>query len=246
MTQQPSRHDLIRLGVLLSGGGTTLQNLADQIRAGTLNASIEVVISSKPDAYGLVRARDLGLPSWVVARKDFDSPAAMSAIVFERVREHRVGLVCLAGYLSLLPIPDDFVNRVVNIHPALLPAFGGKGMYGKRVHEAVLAAGCKVSGCSVHYCDQAYDTGPIIVQRSCPVLENDTPETLAQRVFGEECIAYPQAISLIAAGRVRIEGGRARVLAEADEAEQEKVRRHGMEKARRHGGAEARREDTER
>jgi len=191
----------IRLVVLLSGGGTTLQNLADQINAGKLNASIEGVISSKPDAYGLVRAQKLGVVSTVIARKDHDSAAAMSASVFEQVVCYRAELVCLAGYLSLLEIPDTFRHRVINIHPALLPSFGGQGMYGLCVHQAVLEAGCKISGCTVHYCDQTYDTGPILVQRTCRVLEGDTPETLAQRVFEQECIAYPEAIRLIARGK---------------------------------------------
>lgn len=203
----------IKLAVLLSGGGTTLQNLADVIGRGELDASIAVVISSKSDAYGLQRAAQLQLSSFVVSKNDFLNPEQRSARVFELVREAGAQLVCLAGYLSLLHVPDDFAHRVINIHPALLPSFGGKGMYGRRVHEAVLGAGCKISGCTVHFCDQTYDTGPIIVQRTCPVYDDDTPDTLAKRVFEQECIAYPAAIRLIAAGRVAIHGRRAVVSA---------------------------------
>lgn len=196
----------IRLAVLLSGGGTTMQNLAERIATGELNATITTVISSTDQADGLGRARRLQLPTTVVTRKDYDNPDQFSERVFSLIRAAQVDLVCLAGFLNLLVIPDDFAQRVVNIHPALLPSFGGKGMYGRRVHEAVLEAGCKVSGCTVHFCDQSYDTGAIIVQRACPVLEDDTAASLAKRVFMQECIAYPEAIRLIAAGRVRVLG----------------------------------------
>lgn len=199
----------LRLGVLISGGGTTLLNLARLIDAGQLPAKVATVICSNPSAAGIERSRAAGLPCEVVARKTFNSPSEFSDVVFDKLRAAKVDMVCLAGFLSLLTIPDAFVHRVVNIHPALLPSFGGRGMHGRLVHEAVIAAGCKVSGCTVHYADQTYDTGPIIVQRACPVLEDDTPESLAHRVFEEECLAYPEAIRLIAAGRVRVEGRRA-------------------------------------
>ncbi len=202
MTLEPANTKPLGLAVLISGGGTTLQNLIDEIDRGQLNAQIKLVVSSNPTAFGLERANKAAIPTAVVTKKDFDTPARMSQHVFDLVRDAGADLVCLAGYLSLLEIPDDFATRVINIHPALLPAFGGTGMYGRRVHEAVLAAGCKVSGPTVHFCDQTYDTGPIIVQRTCPVLEGDTPDTLAQRVFEQECIAYPEAIRLIAADRV--------------------------------------------
>jgi phosphoribosylglycinamide formyltransferase 1 len=119
--------------------------------------------------------------------------------VWEAIRGFTPDLVCLAGWLNLLPIPDDFHHRVLNIHPALLPAFGGKGMYGRRVHEAVLAAGIRESGCTVHFADNSYDTGPILVQKRVPVLASDTPDTLAARVFAAECAAYPEAIRMAAA-----------------------------------------------
>ena len=128
--------------------------------------------------------------------------------VWSAVRDYAPNLVCFAGWLHLLPIPDDFRHRVLNIHPSLLPAFGGKGMYGHHVHEAVLAYGAKVSGCTVHFADDTYDTGPILVQKCVPVKEGDDPDTLAARVFQAECDAYPEAIELIAAGRVTVQGRR--------------------------------------
>jgi formyltetrahydrofolate-dependent phosphoribosylglycinamide formyltransferase len=209
MADAPTTPPPLRLAVLLSGGGTTLQNLAEVIARGELDAEIACVVSSRPDAFGVQRAANLGLPRHVVVRKSCPSVAAFSERVFRHVREARANLVCLAGFLSLLDIPDDFVGRVLNIHPALLPSFGGKGMHGHHVHEAVLAAGCKVSGCTVHLADQTYDTGPILVQRCCPVRDDDTPDTLAGRVFEQECLAYPEAIRMFLAGIV-IEGRLAR------------------------------------
>jgi folate-dependent phosphoribosylglycinamide formyltransferase PurN len=123
-----------------------------------------------------------------------------------RLDERKVDLVCMAGFLSYWIIPDRYLGRVMNIHPALLPAFGGEGMYGHHVHEAVLARGCKVSGCTVHFVNNTYDDGPIVLQRAVPVRAEDTPDRLAARVFEQECIAYPEAIRLFAEGRLRIEG----------------------------------------
>ena len=198
--------------MLLSGTGRTLENFSGRIQSGQLDAQIKIVVSSRPEAYGLQRAAKLAIPNHVVARKAYRSVAAHSTAVFEILRRYDVDLVCYTGWLSLLKIPDDYLGRTVNIHPSLLPSFGGRGMYGIHVHEAVLAAGCKVSGCTVHFADQTYDTGPIILQRSCPVQDNDTPEKLAARVFEQECIAYPDAIDLIATGRVKTEAGRTRIL----------------------------------
>jgi phosphoribosylglycinamide formyltransferase 1 len=196
MTSPPANP--LPIAVLLSGSGTTLQNLIDRIADGSLQAKIVCVISSKPDAYGIERAKRANLPVEVVSRKAFSSIETFSDRIFQFCRESHAELIGLAGFLQLLKIPTDFVNRVINIHPALLPAFGGKGMYGHHVHEAVLKSGAKVSGCTVHYADNEFDHGPIILQRSVPVLENDTPDTLAARVFAEECIAYPEAIRMIA------------------------------------------------
>ena len=204
--------DPIKLAVLVSGSGTTLQNLIDHIASGHLAAQIQLVVGSRPELTGLQRARDADLPHTVVDRKRYPDCPDFSSHVFDRIDDARVDLVCLAGWLCLLDLPARYSGRVMNIHPALLPAFGGKGMYGNKVHEAVLAHGCKVSGCTVHFVDGSYDSGPIILQRCCPVLDDDSAQTLARRVFEEEKIAYPQAISLFARDRLKIEGRRVRVL----------------------------------
>ena len=182
-----------KLAVLISGGGTTLQNLTDCIQNGELHASIELVISSRPDAFGVERAKQQGLPVQVMTPQPRGN---FSDRVFAAIRAANVDLVVMGGWLQLLPIPDDFRQRVLNIHPSLLPAFGGKGMYGQRVHEAVLASGVKESGCTVHYADDEYDTGEIIAQRRVPVLEGDTPVTLAARVFEAECEVYGEAVAM--------------------------------------------------
>ena len=206
----------IQLVVLVSGSGTTLQNLIDQIDAGRLNARIPLVIGSRPELIGLRRAAKAMLRNVVVDRRAFADCDQFSRRVFELCAEADADLICLAGWLCLLNLPTQFEGKVINIHPALLPSFGGRGMYGRKVHEAVLSHGCKISGCTVHFVDNTYDTGPIIVQRPCPVLEDDTPESLAHRVFEEEKIAYPEAIRLFQQGRLRIEGRRVRVLKSAD------------------------------
>ena len=198
----------IRLAVLLSGSGTTLQNLLDRIRNGKLGAQVVLVISNRADAYGLTRAREAGVEALIVSRKEHATAEAFSQSIFEKCRQVRVDLVCLAGFLQFLPIPPDFENKVMNIHPSLIPAFCGKGFYGHHVHEAVLEYGARVSGCTVHFVDNQYDHGPIILQRSAPVLGDDSPETLAARIFEQECLAYPEAIQLFAEGRLRVEGRR--------------------------------------
>mgnify|MGYP002623063697 CR=1 FL=1 len=202
----------IRLAVLISGGGTTLVNLQNRISAGQLDAEIPLVIASRADCSGVEKAKSAGLASRVISRKDFADTSSFSRSVFEACRAARVDLVVLAGYLSLLEIPDDFSLRVMNIHPALIPAFCGAGFYGEKVHRAVLERGAKVSGCTVHFSDNVYDNGPIILQRTVPVLDDDTPHTLAARVFEAECEAYPEAIRLFAAGRLQIDGRRVRIL----------------------------------
>jgi formyltetrahydrofolate-dependent phosphoribosylglycinamide formyltransferase len=204
----------IRLAVLLSGNGTTLQNLLERIADGRLRARVVVVVSNHVDAFGLVRAEQAGIPTAVVSRRDCPGREEFSRQIFAQCRQAGADLVCMAGFLQLLDIPGDFRARVMNIHPALIPAFCGKGYYGHHVHEAVLAYGAKVSGCTVHFTDNEYDHGPIILQKTVPVLDEDTPDTLAQRVFQEECEAYPDAIRLFAEGRLQIEGRRVCVLAE--------------------------------
>ncbi len=203
----------IRLAVLLSGGGTTLQNFLDRSADGRLNARVVQVVSNRADAFGLERARRACIPAAVFERRSYASPEEFSARIFDLCRRVRAELVCLAGFLQLIRVPDDFAGRVMNIHPALIPAFCGKGYYGRHVHEAALAHGVKVSGCTVHFADNQYDHGPIILQRTVPVLDDDTPETLAARVHEQENEAYPEAIHLFAAGRLKIEGRRVRVSA---------------------------------
>jgi phosphoribosylglycinamide formyltransferase-1 len=197
----------LRLAVLLSGGGTTLQNLLDR-QVGT----IACVVSSRADAYGVQRAQRAGLPTVVVSRRDYSDVAHFSQAVLEPCRQAGVDLICMAGFLQFLAIPEELCARVMNVHPSLLPAFGGKGFHGLHVHRAALEAGVKVTGCTVHFANNEYDRGPIIVQKAVPVLEDDTPETLQARVFAAECEAYPEAIALFAAGRLRVEGPRVRIL----------------------------------
>ncbi|QDU71365.1 Phosphoribosylglycinamide formyltransferase [Mucisphaera calidilacus] len=184
--------------MLVSGGGRSLQNLADRIADGRLTASIDLVIASNTKADEAACERDLhgDVPIVRIRSQDFDHREDFSDVVFDRCRAAGVDLVVLAGWLSLLRIAPDFEGRVLNIHPALLPSFGGPGMYGDNVHEAVLKAGCKVSGCTVHLADDAYDNGPILVQRCCPVLDDDTSGTLAARVFEQECEALPEGIGV--------------------------------------------------
>jgi phosphoribosylglycinamide formyltransferase-1 len=194
------------IAVLISGGGTTLRNLLEKIDAGQLRVEIKLVISSHAKAGGLNYAREANVPTLVVIPRDYESPAAFSEAVFAPCRMAGVELVVMGGFLKHVLIPGDFENRVTNIHPGLIPAFCGHGFYGRRVHEAVLEYGAKLSGCTVHFVDNEFDHGPIILQRTVPVLDDDTPESLAARVFEQECIAYPEAINLIAAGRLRVEG----------------------------------------
>ncbi len=215
--QEIQKTKMLRLGVLISGGGTTLQNLADVIAENAIDASIACVISSNPKAYGLQRAAKLGVPAEVVTRKECGNDVHIfSDRLVAILQDHNVDLVIMAGFLCLWHIPPALAGRVMNIHPALLPTpFGGPGMYGHRVHEAVIASGTKVSGCTVHFADNQYDHGPIILQRTCPVNDDDTPDTLAHRVFEQECLAYPEAIRLFSEDRLRIEGQRVRILHEA-------------------------------
>jgi len=205
----------LKLGVLLSGGGTTLENIFDHIAAGQLDAEVAVVGSSRKDAYGLVRAANHGVASFVVESRRYRGDVeGFSEAVFGELGHYEIDLLILAGFMCLLRLPEAFLGRTMNIHPALIPAFCGKGFYGHHVHEAVLAYGAKVSGCTVHFVDNVYDHGPIIVQKAVAVAEDDTPDTLQARVFEKECEAYPEAIRLFGEGRLRIEGRRVRVLPE--------------------------------
>jgi formyltetrahydrofolate-dependent phosphoribosylglycinamide formyltransferase len=201
----------IRLGVLISGGGTTLMNILEHIKQGKLIAEVAVVISSRSAVGGVEKAKAAGLKVRIVRKKDYPDIDEFSKRIEEELVAANVDLVVQGGWLCLWKIPPRYENRVMNIHPALLPSFGGQGMWGHHVHEAVLAAGCKISGCTVHFCTNEYDKGAIIVQRCCEVKEDDTPDALAARVFEEECIAYPQAIKLFQQDRLIVRDGRVRL-----------------------------------
>lgn len=205
-TPEPKGQKL-RLGILLSGGGRTMVNIAEKINAGTLNAEIVSVISSRSQVKGNDRARKLGLEPVVIRKKDYPDIEDFSRCIEEELDRAKVDLVLQAGWLCLWHIPKQYENRVMNIHPALLPSFGGQGMWGHHVHEAVLKAGCKVSGCTVHFCTNEYDAGPIIVQRTCEVKDGDDADTLAGRVFEQECLAYPEAIQLFSQERLTVQNG---------------------------------------
>jgi formyltetrahydrofolate-dependent phosphoribosylglycinamide formyltransferase len=210
MTKPRDSSKPLRLGVLLSGSGRTLLNLLKEIKDGRLHAVVAVIIASR-ECLGAQRARDAGLKTVVVPYKRILSIDAYSQRIGEVLYGARTDLVLQAGFLSLWYVPLRYQGCVMNIHPALLPDFGGKGMYGHRVHEAVLAAGRKESGCTVHFVTNEYDDGPIILQRRVPVLEGDTPDSLAARVFEQECIAYPEAIRLFAEARLSIEDGEVQI-----------------------------------
>ena len=200
--------ETLPVAALISGGGTTLRNLIQQINAGQLPIDIRLVVSSHPEAGGLRIAREAGIPSCVLERASFTSATDYGAAVFAACRERQVALVVMGGFLKFVPIPQDFSGRVINIHPSLIPAFCGHGYYGHHVHEAVLEYGVRFSGCTVHFVDNQYDHGPVILQRVVPVHDDDTPQSLAQRVFAEECWALPEAIRLFAAGRLQCHGRR--------------------------------------
>jgi formyltetrahydrofolate-dependent phosphoribosylglycinamide formyltransferase len=202
----------LRMGVMISGTGRTLKNFIDGIREGDLPAEIPLVISSDPEAYGITYAKEAGIPWEVISPGDHRGVKAYSEAIVAPLREARVDLVCMAGFIHLWTIPEDLEGKVMNIHPALIPSFCGKGFYGSHVHETALERGVKVSGCTVHFADNVYDHGPIILQKAVPVLEGDDPDSLATRIFEKECEAYPEAIRLFAEGRLRIRGRRVEVL----------------------------------
>ncbi len=184
----------VPIAVLISGGGSTLRNLIAKRTEGTLPVEFRLVVSSRRDAPGLQFASQAEIPSRVIRKRDFADPESHSQAVFSAIRGSGASLVVMGGYLEHLLIPPDFDQRVLNVHPSLIPAFCGRGMYGLRVHEAAIRAGAKISGCTVHWVDNQYDHGPIVLQRSCDVLPDDTPEILQKRVFALECEALPEAI----------------------------------------------------
>jgi phosphoribosylglycinamide formyltransferase-1 len=202
---------MLRLAVLLSGEGTTFENLVRERDAGRLDVELAVVISSRPGVGGLERARRAGVPARVVERRQYRDDKSFNDALHAVLDEYRPGLIALCGFLSKIEM-RGYAGRVINVHPALIPAFSGKGFYGERVHQAVLEAGVKLTGATVHFCDDQYDTGPIILQAAVPVEEGDDAHSLAARVQAAERELYPRAIRLFAEGRLRLEGRRVRVL----------------------------------
>lgn len=213
----------LNIAVLLSGGGTTLLNLLEWRRQGRLDADIGLVVSSRDGVGGLRIAKDAGIQTAVVRSRDYLRSARegeaipdwkrMSGAISALLIGRGFDLVCMAGFMCRYHIPPELAGRVLNIHPSLIPMFCGQGMYGQRVHQAVVKSGVRLTGCTVHFADDSYDTGPIILQRACPVYSDDTAEAVAERVFRQECIAYPSAINLIADDRVHLERtGRVRII----------------------------------
>lgn len=196
----------IKIAVLISGGGRTLKNLLDRQAEEGLPIDVRLVVSSSAKAVGLQFARDANIESTILLRGKFASDTDYGNAIFDACRSVKVDYVVMAGFLKFAPVPDDFAGRVVNIHPALLPAFGGAGMYGHHVHQAVLDYGAKVTGCTVHFVDNQYDHGPVIWQQPVPVFDDDTAESLAARVFVAEKEAYPHVLKLLAAGKIRLSG----------------------------------------
>lgn len=203
----------IRIGVLASGGGTNLQSIIDACERGEIDGDVAVVISNMPDAFALERARKHGIDAYCFPHQGV-TREQHEADVIECLEQHKVNLVCLAGYLRMLtPVfINKYAGRLMNTHPALLPSFGGKGMHGLSVHQAVLEYGCKVSGCTIHFVTLEVDGGPIILQKAVPVQEGDTAETLQERVLKEEHKLFPRAIQLFAQGKLKIDGRKVRVL----------------------------------
>jgi len=201
----------LRIAVLLSGSGTSLENLLEHIDSGAVPGNVEVVIASKEKAFGLERARRRGIPAVAVVRKQYPEVGAFNDALHAALDDYDVDLVLLLGFLSPFETRGKFDGRTMNVHPALIPAFCGKGFYGHRVHEAVLEAGVKLAGATVHFVDEEYDHGPIILQEAVPVQDDDTPDTLAARVQAAERRLVPEAVRLFAEGRLTIDGRRVRI-----------------------------------
>jgi len=207
-----TERDTLRIAVLLSGEGTSLENLFERIESGALDAQIVAVISSKEHAGGLERAQRRGVPALAVPRKQYPDPSDFNDAIHAELDRHEVGLVACLGFLSPFETRGKFDGRAINVHPALIPAFCGKGYYGRRVHEAVLASGTTKTGATVHFIDQEYDCGPIILQEEIAVQANDTAESLAKRVQIVERRLVPKAIQLFANHQLVIEGQRVQIL----------------------------------
>jgi phosphoribosylglycinamide formyltransferase-1 len=201
---------MVKIAVLVSGGGTNLQALIDaQSRGEIIGGEIAAVVASKPGVYALERAEKAGIPSYVVARKDYDSAKSMTIALVEQLKALDIGLVVLAGFMTILTqeMVEAYPNAILNVHPALIPSFCGQGYYGLHVHEKALEYGVKLSGATVHFVSQECDGGPIVLQKAVPVEENDTPETLQRRIMEQaEWVLLPQAVSLFCQGRLKVEG----------------------------------------
>jgi len=197
-----------RLAVMVSGGGTDLQSVIDGVQSGKIPAEIAVVISSKPGVYALERAKKAGIPGVVICKKDYADEQAFFDANLGALWEYGAEGVVLAGYLSILgrQMIEAYPNKIINIHPSLIPSFCGKGYYGLRVHQAVLDYGAKVSGATVHFVDEGADTGPIILQQAVSVLPEDTAESLQQRILEVEHEILPEAVALFCAGRLLVQG----------------------------------------
>lgn len=206
---------MLKIAVMVSGGGTNLQAIIDGVVDGTItNAEISVVISNNPGVYALERARNAGIDALVISPKEYESREAFNAALLAKVQEYNVDLIVLAGFLVVIPeaMIEAYENRIINIHPSLIPSFCGTGFYGLKVHEKALERGVKVSGATVHFVDKGTDTGPIILQQPVEVLEEDTPKTLQQRIMEQaEWKIMPKAIDLIANGRVTVTDGKVRI-----------------------------------
>lgn len=207
---------MLKVAVMVSGGGTNLQALLDAVEAGSIqNIEITCVISNKEGAYALERAKKHGVLGLCISPKDYADREAFGRALVKTLEEQQADLVVLAGYLVILPeiLVKTYQNRMINIHPSLIPSFCGAGYYGLKVHEAVLARGVKVTGATVHFVDEGTDTGPIILQKAVEVCPDDTPQILQQRVMEQaEWKILPQAVSLIAQGRVSVTDGKVRIL----------------------------------
>lgn len=197
---------MIKIAVWISGGGTTLNNILDCVSKGSLEIDVCLVVSSSSNVGGVEIARTAGIETQIVSRSQFVSPEGYCDEMFRRCRELEVDYVVMAGFLKHVLIPSDFTNRVVNIHPSLIPAFCGKGMYGNRVHQAVVESGVTVSGCTIHFVDNEFDHGPIIYQQIVQVAAGDLPEDIRERVFVAECEAYPKVLRWLTEGRISVDG----------------------------------------
>jgi phosphoribosylglycinamide formyltransferase-1 len=200
----------LRLAVLASGNGTDLQSIIDAIKKRKINAEIRIVISNNSNAYALERARQNKIKTLHLSHKQFATPEEFDEALIATLQKEAVDLICLAGYMKkLAPVAIRiFKNKIINIHPALLPAFGGEGMYGIHVHEAVIKSGAKITGVSVHFVDEVYDHGAIIYQKAVPVRDNDTAESLQKRVLKVEHRVYPHVVGLFAKGKIEVKDGR--------------------------------------